>query len=486
MLSTTTVQILKSMSLTELKRLGDFVKSPYFNTSSAIEKIYEAVLKAHPDFNSESLHYEKMSGILFGSTEHSEKRIRNLYSEFGNLLRKFIGYEAIGSDSQELDVYIAKGLSLKMLWNISNKHISKSMKVNNDTELLLLEDNFRYWFWLDSNYLENLGSIGENYSPEYPQRAEDISEKLIIFFLGSFLKISLDHITYSKVFKTKENELLNSVRQSLDTNKILAFLEKTGHPYYSSLKVRYLLYYYSYNKISEQQYIELKSELLKGISRFTKTDKVYFIYRMFHLIHVQMVSIDQNYLNDVLELTDLMRELKIYPDEAFEVYPDTMFRDVFVTAIMLEKFDWAKSFADEFMNYLSNEVKENLSCYCAGHLAFFSLRYEEALIHFGKLKMTGFNEKLDSKFYCLMSYIELKAYESAISSVISLKQFCSDSREIPDIFRTMIELSLKHFNELIKCLAKGNKLDEHIYKSAASDNRFVQKNYVLKKMKQLI
>ena len=485
MLSATTVQNLKTLSLTELKRFGDFVKSPYFNTSSAIEKIYEAVLKAHPDFNSETLNYENMAKILFGSSDHTEKRIKNLYSEYGNLLKKFIGYEAIAADGQELDVYIAKGLTLRGLYDISNKLIVKSMKEYDIEGNLLFEDRFRYLFWLDCNYSDNLGINRGQGDKEYIQCGIGISEKLIIFFYSMLFKLSLDDIINSKIFKYEENEFLTLIHNATDFKLILAFLESKEHDYFSFLKIRYLFYYYSFNEISELQYTDLKSEFLKGVSRFNKGDKVHFIYQFFQMIHLKMVPINSKYLNDVLELIDLLRKFRIYPDDLFEVFSDQMFRDVFVTAIMLEKFEWAKSFSEEFINYLNKDVRENLSYYCAGHLSFFAGRYEESLEHFGKTKMIGINEKLEARFFSLMNYIELNALESALSSITSLRQFCIDSSEIPERYRPLIEISLKYFNYIIRCLEKGVKFDEQIYSFAGSE-RFMQKNYVLKKMKQLM
>ena len=73
MLSSVTISILKRLSLAELKRCGDFVKSPYHNTTSSLEIIYDAVLKSYPDFNSKTLSYENMAKKIFPDGENKEK-----------------------------------------------------------------------------------------------------------------------------------------------------------------------------------------------------------------------------------------------------------------------------------------------------------------------------------------------------------------------------------------------------------------------------
>ncbi|CAN5577971.1 hypothetical protein BH10BAC5_BH10BAC5_20130 [soil metagenome] len=99
--------------------------------------------------------------------------------------------------------------------------------------------------------------------------------------------------------------------------------------------------------------------------------------------------------------------------------------------------------------------------------------------------MTGIGEKIDARFYSLMCYIEFKAVESGVSVVNSIRQFCIDSKEIPEMHRELIEISLKYFNEIIKCIINGDKFDDQIYNSASTVNRFVQMKYILKKMQQL-
>lgn len=110
MLSATTIEILKRLSLPELKRFGDFINSPYHNSTSSLEKIYKIVMKARPDYTSSSLEYKNIWKKMFPGEEYRERRIKNLYADFSIILKKFLGYEELSNKTYELDLLTAESL----------------------------------------------------------------------------------------------------------------------------------------------------------------------------------------------------------------------------------------------------------------------------------------------------------------------------------------------------------------------------------------
>jgi len=485
MLSTSTVEILKKLNPQELKKFGDFIKSPYFNTTTAHEKIYDIVTKAHPDYTSEDLKSEAMSVKIFGEGEFKEKRFKNLCSEFGNLLKKFIAYEMLAIDPQEIDIYTVKGLALKHLFEASNKIAAKSQK-DYGGEYLSYEDNFRYTFWLDLMRAENISFTRGHTSPEFTQVFNDITDKLIIHFYTTLMKLSLADNAYQVILKAKENEMLKVIRDSTDMEKIIAYMKNVNHDYASFLKIHYLFFYYTNHEINEEQYLELKNEILISVKNFSKIDKVNFIYKIVQMILTKIEPINLKYLNDVLQFTDLIRSLKVYPDKTINGFADTIFRDVFKTAITLKEYQWAENFAEEFVNYLNTDLRETHLNFCKSVLSFYKGNYDESLKNLSAVKLLGISEKVDIRFYFLMNYIELKAYESAFSAITSFRQFLYESKEVPDVYRPKIEPSLKYFNEIIRCEEQGKPIDRMLLDEAKNENFFYQKIYILEKMEKLL
>lgn len=485
MLTNQTIEILKSLNKNELKRLGDFIKSPYFNNSKPLEKIFDIVQKAHPEFTANTLHYEKAFKKLYPSDAYNEKRIKNLYSEFSNLLKKFLGYEHISSNKQVLDVCITTKLTQKNLANISDKIITKSLQ-DNDDGLLSLSDRFHYLYQLNENHAYNLGYLRKHSSPEYLKAETELIEKLTIFFLTKILQLSFYDITNHKFFKIPENPILKEVAASIDAEKVIAYFDNADHEYASYIRIHYLFYQSVINDITEEQYIELKKELLQTIRKLKKTEQNHFITRMIRTLISKLITKDKKYYHDILEYAELFHELNIFPEEDVNAFINGPFRDIFITAMALNKFDWAENFLNEYMAYVSKDLRPDSENYCRAMLSFNRGNFEESLDYLNKVRMVDIVEKLNIRFYYIMNYIELKSYESALSALQSMRQFINDSGLVPESFLDSLQISIKYFAEIIKCEEKGEKIEEWFYKEAKETKQFFHKQYIMKKIIELL
>ncbi|MBX7045828.1 MAG: hypothetical protein K1X86_08315 [Ignavibacteria bacterium] len=485
MFSIQTIEILKSLNKNELKRLGDFIKSPYFNSSKPIEKIFTIVFKSYPDFDKSALHFKKVFKKLYPSEAYNEKRMKNMYSEFSNLLRKFIGFEHLRQNNAMLDVPITAELTARGLNKISEKLIAKSLKENDDG-LLSIADRFHYLYPLNVHHTHNLGYLREHGTPEYLKADVELIEKLIIFFLTNIHQLSFYDVTNNQVFKMPENPILKIVVNSIDTEKILAYFDSVNHEYASYLKIHYLFWYHATNDIDEEKYRELKKEILKTIRKVKKLDQNQFIVRIIHMIISKFAIKDRKFYEDVIEFAELIDELKIFPGEDVNAFFNGPFRDIFITAVSLKKYDWAENFLNKYIEFVSRDLRKDSENFCRGILSFKRGNFEESLKYFNEVKMIDIVEKLNVKFYYIMNYIELKSYESALSALHSFKQFMMESDAIPEMFSERVKNSLKYFAELIRCEEKGEKISEWVYKEFKQTAGLVHKQYLLEKIEKLM
>lgn len=485
MLTNQTVDILKCLSKEELKRFGDFIKSPYFNTSKPLEKIFSIVQKAYPDFSGSTLEHKNVFKKLYPSEVYNEKRIKNLFSEFSNLLKKFLAHERLASDKQQMDVNITAILTNRNLHKISDKLIEKSLKENDDG-LLSIADRFHYLYPLNVHHAHNLGYMRMHGSEEFFKSDRELIEKLIIFFLTNILQLSFYDIMNNKVFKRQENPILKIVAASVDTEKILEYFKNSNHEYTSYLKIHYLFYYYSQNDITEENYLELKNEILSTIRKVKKLDQNQFIIRMVHMLASRFIPKDRKYSEDMLEFAELIHELKIFPGQDINSFFNGPFRDIFITAISIKKYDWAEKFLEEYSQYAGKEQKADTENFCRGILSFRRGRYAESLNYLNNVKMVDIVEKLNIRFYYIMNYIEMKSFESALSALHSFRQFISESSEIPEMFADRVNNSIRYFAELIRCEEKGEKIDSYLYQELMESKGVVHKQYISEKMEKLM
>lgn len=485
MLPIQTREILQSLSAKDIQKLGNFIKSPYFNTNPTIEKIFRLIKKHHPDFNKSVFRLDEVFRKLYPGNVYREQTIRNLYSEFSALIRKFIGIEELQSAGNELDAYIAGGLTRKGLYGISEKFIKKSLGESND-EFLTGNENFFYLYSINNVSIDNRGYLQEHRSEGRLNAMLAALEKVTVFFLSESMNLSVEIFDiYIYTPEDRKDTIIDEFYKSLDMKKFISYLENSGNKYASFIKIRYYLYYYYINFLTEQDYPELKSEILKTIHLVKKSEQLSFITVTVHLIVSKLIPYNREFLKEVFDFALLFQSLNIFPDKSNVRISLGLFKNFFTVALILKEYDWLENFVNEYSLYLSDEFRENEVNYSLGILSFKRGHYEKSLDYLNKFKMKDVSEKINTRFYIMMNYLELKAYESALSVLQTLRQFYID-REIPEVYSTLMEGSIKFFNEIIKNEEAGKKIDTAVYMEAKNISRYYHKQYILEKMETLI
>jgi hypothetical protein len=484
MLPAQTEEILSSFNASDIKKFGYFIRSPYFNTNTAIEKLYAIIKKHHPDYNKIFFTHEDIFKKIYPGNEFKEQTIRNLYSEFTALLRKFIGMEELQLFSNEIDAYIGTGLTRRGLYNVSEKFIKKSYERTYEESLFNVE-MFFYFFRLGTASINNIGYLREPFSEERLNKIKSELERLTIFYLAESLNISIelfDIFIYNP--QERENTVADEFFKNADMGKFITYLEETGNKNAAFIKIRYLLYYYHIHPFTEQNYKELKSEIFKTINFVKKVEQLSFITIIVHLLVKTLLPLDKKYLKEVFQFAELFHSLNIFSDNSVLRISLGLFKNFFTIAIISKEYEWAENFIKSYAPYLSDEMRENEINYSMGILSFKKEKYQESLDYFNKFKMKDISEKINARYYIMMNYIELKAYENALSVLQTIRQFYID-REIPEIYAALMESSIKFFNEIIKAEEAGRKIDELIYIDANRDLRYYHKQYILEKMETL-
>lgn len=485
MLSTSTIAILKALNPQEFKRFGDFINSPYHNSTKGLDIIYKIVLKAYPDFTSSDLEPEEMAKKVFGAGAYKEKRLNNLCAEFGNLLRKFIGYEEMNNyNIYELDIFISNALIRKDLFETAKKLIDKSIKQNDSTLIL---DDVKEFYKFRLLYPLHIVNNQESYEIEDKKSHFNLEALITQFLRDSYIQVMAMARTHApnENQSPEDKSFADAYIESLDMNKFLNYLKGTNHKYYSYLKIHYLLYYYSTNSINEEQFYELKNEIIEIVPKVLKDDAYVLIRAVLEIVYKNLLSTDKKYHIEAFELGKLLCELNFFPNNTIVFLPILAFNNLFTNAIIIKEYEWAENFVNEYIQYIAEEYRDTKFNFFHGILSFKRGRFEESLNFFSKVKVTDIQSKLHLRYYYLMNYIELKAYESARSSLEVLRNFNHHHKvDIPHFIENIME-SLKYFSEIIKCEEQNRKIDEMIYIQANDGRNFTHKAYILEKMEKL-
>lgn len=486
MLSSSTIEILQKLDKKSLNKFVNFARSPYLNSIGILIKMAEEVAKAYPNFTSPRLSYENMWKKLYHGKPYNDKIIRNLYTSFSKLLTKFIGYEEIENDEDTLKLKTIQGMNNIKCYGISNKLIEK-IKKDKDENSQISYSKFYYFSELDDRNFENVEYILHKDFGEYTKMLHSKSENFILYFLIKFLTIAGEYSVFIANYRlANENHILEEFLNSFDMESFLNYLQKSKNEYYPYVKIRYLMFKCSTANITLEEYYELKKLIEVNIKSFAPVDALSILYRIQDLI-LTFPAI-KNASSEIFEIGKLFCSMNFFDNENtgrnyFSLYS---FRNFFTAALLLKEYEWADNFVEENIKYLKPELIDNEYYYSKAVINFKFGKYEESLDYINKFETKDIIEKFTIRLYSLMNYIELGAYESAVSMIAAIRQFISESKEIPAPREESMQNSLKFFSEIVKSLTSAKKLDYAVYREAVDVPKFFQKQYIIEKMESML
>lgn len=480
MLPQNTVEILKTLSKDELKSLGDFIHSPYFNSIEKLKDLYNEIMKTYPDFNGKRLEDKSVHKKLYPGKEFKQKSILNLFSDFGNLLRKFLVYEKFRTQDDAMDLNLAKSLSERRSYELSNKVIH-DYKKRKETSDKFHEDHFYYFFKMDGVYYRNLVNTRPLNKKKINEVIDTGTSALMLDFLNKYSSMGYI-LALMKIIRPDEenNKKMDYHLNSVNIENLLKYIENSDDKYSEIVKMQYLFFKFAKGGIPQEDYYRAKDILMSNLDELTPEDLCIYFKTLTDIAGLSTTS------EEVFDIRKKFCELKIYPNDSIPRFSAATLQNTFMTAMSLGEYKWAENFLEEYINYIDEDYKENEYNYSKAQLNLRLKNHEESLKYLNKINYNELVEKVNVRFYYLMNYIELDMLDSAASMVKSIKQLIRDNTSRVKKHEEATENSLKFFNEIIKSLRNNTKLDIASYKEAQNEKEYFFKYYILEKMKSMI
>jgi hypothetical protein len=481
MLPQNTLEILKTLSKTELKSLGDFINSPYFNSIEKLKDLFNEIVKSYPDFTSKRLEDKAIHKKLYPGKEFKQKSILNLFSEFGNLLKKFLSYEKFAQQEDALELNLAKSLSERRCYELSLKTVNEFKKRKESSEKFH-EDHFHYFYKMERIVQRNL----VNMRPLNKRRTNEAlnagANALMLDFMNKYSTLAY-YLSIVKVVRPdkENNKTIDSFLNSVNTDNFIKYISSSEDKYAVIVKMQYFLFKFVKDSFTDEEYYDLKNMLINNVNKFTPEDICIHFKEFTDLAGLKSVPIEE-----LFDLRKKFCELKVYPNDSIPRFSAATLQNTFITAMSLGEYEWAENFLEEYINYIDDDLKVNEYNYSKALLNLRLKKYEKSLEHLNKIKYSELVEKINVRFYYMMNYIELGMYDAAASMVKSIKQLERDGKERVKVESEATEISLKFFNEIIKSLMNNSKLDIAVYKEAQNETKYFYRYYILEKMEKMI
>jgi len=479
MLNTPAIQILRVLNKEEFNQFDDFIRSPFFNKSKTITKLWDSIKKFAPEFDSEKLNREIVFTHVYPGKEYNHGTMRNLLHSFNALFEPFLTQVELGYQKNTEEYFMLRSSIMLNVWELYKKKFDKSLEELDNPKCVM---NNHFFEKLQMLELRNALSGVESRTDK---RIFDETDALINFF---FIKIFMIYSNI-KSFRTDggagaENNSMDIFLNSIDLEKLMNFMEKNNPKDYEILKIYYNMYLARKEPDKDGYFKNFKSTV-------ENTGVVFGIFETSDLFTMLLnISSQRVYLgmkNSVKEKADvlkLMIDKEIFFKASSSMISFRMFGTVLQALLAAKEFTYSQKFYNEHKLFLQESDRENMDNYFYAHKYFYEGNFEKALEYSSKIKPDLEHYKNHIKDIQLKSYFELNDYNSFEYSLNAYRVFIYRNKTITEKNK---ELYTNYFNALnaIFKWKLGRNLSADEIKFQIEKNTMWDKEWIIKKMEEI-
>lgn len=482
MISKKLLNLFGSFTVKEMKRFGDFLRSPYHNRQNYVTKLYEIILPYHPEFRSEDLDKEIVYTKLYPGKKYSDTRIRNLTSDLLALAEKFIAVEQLERDRVSGQVYLLETLPGRELDDMFEM---RYRRYTADAQKNPAKNEIDY---LDRLRLLEARSVYVNRRKTNDPKAnfecyQGIVNETIKFFLASLFK------NYSIIL----NKEITFFKYDFDTrfiDTIIWYMEGVIAEYEDDTCI--MLYYYFcvfYRNYDETSFRALESFTFNNFDKIDKRDLLNAITNMVNYCRRKALAGNAAYEARALNLFKLALKENLWNDQN-KIRPN-IFRGIVSTAGNAGELEWCENFIQTYSVLQPPEHITSNTLLAKGRLCFDKKDYASAIEYLSKVKPLDATYKYETDTLMIRIFYELAETEAYLDKVSSFKKWIKNNKtKISERYRETFSEMAAYFERLMLLKLEPdefhlNKMVHEISENKLLVNRlwFLQKMEVLKDVK---
>ena len=480
------IQVISSLDQTEIKELGDFINSPYFNTNSNITKLFGLIRKQHPDPEQEKIEKEVLFSKLFPGKPYNEQIMKNLSSQLLQLTLEFLGinkYRNKNINDKELD--ILSELNAKRLDNIFGSKLKKIEKDLLDTTHMI-HPLFFHLHKLETIKTQFLLSRDrQKYAADNVMKTGDY---LIYFFITELTRIAIDLNANMTSFNIKhEKDLVKEVLDKLDFRHILKYLNDNNYQYSDMIGV----YYYRLAAMLEsntENFDNFKNSILENAHKFSIYELASLLDSL-HNIAIQLVNdgLESGVWNE-FEVVKLKIKYNTLALRTGGIISQLTFRNIVFTTVRLNQISWSEEFIENNIGLVNKDSRESIYNHARGIIAYVKKDYDSALKFLSSVDLENPFYASDVKTHIAIIYFEQGHYDSCINVLDSFRHIITSREDFSAIFK---EVNL-HFINALTGLIKAKSFPEKegalrkIKVKLEAQKMVNHKNWLLKKTAEML
>jgi hypothetical protein len=466
------IRLLSALSHTEMKRLNEFLSSPYHNKNTKIKTLFESIRKYYPGFDNRNFTNDKLYIKVFPGEAYNSAQFRSLTSDLYELVKSFLAHEQFSEDSLMQNLFILESLITR---NAATPLVKMEVKKTYEVfdKSAMSQQYFRARLELENLMTRHYSNISSG--KEFPEQAKKEVQSLIDLF-------SVHLFDYLCVFDAESHAFSFNIDVK-PLEEMARLLEKHGFLRHPGV----MLYYHIYKvyRFNEEKDYNILSEMKDKYEHMLSWEMKYYLYQVLEFfLQKKVLKGEERHYYPLFRLYKHAFENNIFIMPRI-LYPAKV-TSAIDAAIRTGELEWAQKFLDGLEERL---IKENyhdyLNLYRARILSA-SGRNEEALNFLNKINTKDTLLKNWSRSLMLRVLYELGHYETALSQVDAYKHFIRRETSFSKLHKESVLTFTKSMEKLIKITLSPEKDDlNELKQSLLSNKNSLSFQWLMQKLKLL-
>lgn len=477
-IKSTLIELLSKLSQKEVKELGEYVSSSFFNKNQSVIKLYEYLRTQYPEFKSDKIGKKIVFQKLFPNIRYNDGFMRTLIFSLCTLAEDYLSYIRYKSQYFKDKTYL--------LYELNDRHINHLLERNLHSVSKRLDKEVIH----DFEYFEDRYNVENEKYVYYYRTRPDAYEKT---FKAVKLAEMMKYLTASYLISAMSDyvRLLNFKNMyniEFDLEQVEKFLKVIEPSQFSGVPGVMISYYSMMLLLKEDDvsnFYTLKSLIIKHEKELDRGHVYNIMQNLLNYCNRNMDKGHPEFLRERFEIYKLGIERKILP--AHDRSNFRFFTNCLETALRLKEFDWAKNFIKEHKALLPDEIRDNTINYSNALYNSAIGNHEIALEQLSKVKYNDVYHKLKCRALLTMLYYELDYSELLLSHADSFNHFVVNDRLLNKTRKKYYSNFVKYVMRFDKMRSAG-RVDEaqNLKMKIRNDQTVYYKDWLLEKLDELI
>ncbi|MCB0526859.1 MAG: hypothetical protein KDC61_10380 [Saprospiraceae bacterium] len=464
-------QALRYLESAEHKRLLKYLYSPYFNQSKTLTSLCE-ILLAHIEKGKPGFNREKVWKALFPKEPFDDVNFRKYCSDLLKLVGQFMAQELISQDRSRQSIDVLDFVVQRKLEPLFNGALRQA---RSDLERISYR-SLEYYYKAYSIERNFYTMMDFDVKLDVRSNVEDISNNLDLFYWIEKIKLYIAVISQKKT-RTHQYDLKF-------INEVVSYLRNYPIEDVPALAI----YYYALMTLLEEDdvdhYYNLRRILNRYIELMPQHESIEIIDSVLHYCTGKINQGNRAFLQEYFEVCEEAVQKGVFLFKG-ELAP-WRFNNIIAAALRLGKLEWAESFAQDYMQFLPKDSRQNAYTFNLARVYLYQKKYDKVLDLLRDIEYEDIGYNLISKAILTITYYELDELDALDSFTESFRVFLNRHKNIPQqLGRSYLNL-VKYVRRITR-LAPGDKasvekLREEIVREKAST---VNHEWLLEKLDAL-